>query len=199
MKIKFLRYIFNYIKTFIDWLWKKIKNLWNLILHFPANILTIINLLLLIFNLHLSIQNTKETQKRWEKEISQKPDLHLVADSIAVIQRDTLFVHVRIENRGTMTAKNASVNLYIPDKYEFIGEKWRFTVQDQGYKQYYYGGFDVVPFNPTPGIHSFVTNENFKFKLQLLSDLTFPINLKYFIYEDKIGAQEGKLELNLRR
>lgn len=197
MKIRLFGCIFKYIETLINWLWKGIKNLWNLILHFPANILTIVNLLLLVFNLHLSIQNTKQTQRRWSEEVSQKPDLYLVADSIALIQRDTLFVHLHVENRGTLTAKNASVNLYIPDKYKFIGEKWRFTVRDQGQNEYYFGVFNIVPFNPTPGMYSTIIDESFKFKLQLFSDTASQINLKYFIYEDKIGAQQGELRLTI--
>lgn len=201
MRIKSLRYLFSYMLTFINLLWKKIKNLWNLILHFPANILTIISLLLLIYNLHLNIQNSNDAKKRWEEEISRKPVLFLLADSARVIASDTLFVYFSLVNTGNQTAKVQGLVLDIPTSYKLISENWMSSVSQGGIQQYSYTPTQTMTLTySSDGVTApSRTEKHFRFRLIKPTSSKFPLSISYVIFEEITGSQTGNLELPVGR
>jgi prefoldin subunit 5 len=65
-----LRNRLNNIKNLINWPWKQIKKVWAWIVQDPRNILTIVNLLLVIYALRLSIQNAN-VSSHFQKSVVQ--------------------------------------------------------------------------------------------------------------------------------
>jgi len=82
MKIKFLNHIFIYIKTLINWLLNKVKKIGGWVIQDPRNILTIVNLLLVIYALRLSIQNAKVSSHFQESVVQNLTRITQLSDSL---------------------------------------------------------------------------------------------------------------------
>ncbi len=82
MKIKFLNHIFIYIKTLINWLLNKVKKIGGWVIQDPRNILSIINILLLIYALKLSIQNRNDSSRFQESVVQNLSKFTQLSDSL---------------------------------------------------------------------------------------------------------------------
>lgn len=145
------------------------------------------------------IELLKKTQAMWEEEVSRRPDLYLVVDSIARISDDTVFVHFRLYNKGNKMGRTSFIILYIPTDCEFIAENWFFTTSDASYKRYSLSKVPEAPFDPSPDLVGSVSNKYFRFRLKRASGTEFPSSIEYVIFEEKIGSQTGDLKLAVPR
>jgi len=82
MKLKLLGNVLSFIKLVISWLWKKIKRVWAWIIRDPRNLLTIINILLVIYALRLSIQNAKVSSRFQENVVQNLTRMTQLSDSL---------------------------------------------------------------------------------------------------------------------
>lgn len=82
MKLKLLGNVLSFIKIAINWVWIKIKKVLAWLIRDPRNLLTVINILLVIYALRLSIQNAKLSSRFQENVVQNLTKMTQLSDSL---------------------------------------------------------------------------------------------------------------------
>jgi hypothetical protein len=150
-----------------------------------------LNELALVADTQLALM--RETQKRWEYELSRKASLSLKYDRAQWLG-DTLHVFFKLTSTGTKGAEYIWINISCPRQFSFYSKNWIPAGHSNGFEHWSYGPMEYIYGASALNDTVFQSNIYTRFKLLFNSEPEFPIKIFYAI-SYKEGASSGILEI----